>query len=375
MIMKENLATRFSEWTVFAAILLGVLSLPAFAIKYADQPEDSIAKSRIGVSSDQALDEHDAQLNQQMNEPLFAENAAVFPNDGRPDTANHEAVFSDEQSEKSEQQKQQSNESTQESSSDSMMESNTDKNVNRDSDPVLAAKQAALERLSMQYTPNHPDVMRLTKEIKQHLANESSETDISTLREQGPSSADKQAGQVLKQELEKSNSRQESSTISNDYIIGTTDVLRIDVWREPELCMEAVKVRPDGKISIPLIGDIQASGQTPMELKVMVEAQLRNFVSSPVVTVVVLEFTPQSVSIVGQVKHPGVYYLEPSITVLGLLARAGGCSEWAKVKNIAIVRKSGNQSRHFTFNYEDAVIGNNLENNIKLENGDVVIVP
>jgi polysaccharide export outer membrane protein len=163
--------------------------------------------------------------------------------------------------------------------------------------------------------------------------------------------------------------------VSNDFIIGLEDILSINVWKEPELSVKEVIVRPDGKISIPLVGDVQASGLTPMQLQEQITERMREFVSSPNVTVVVLKIASRSVSIVGEVNRPGIYYLGSRMTVLELLARAGGLKENAKEKDISVVRTEGNRSIRFPFNYKDVSKGKNLKQNIALKNGDVVIVP
>ena len=163
--------------------------------------------------------------------------------------------------------------------------------------------------------------------------------------------------------------------IPEDFVIGLEDVLAVNVWREPELSVKEVVVRPDGKIGLPLIGDVPASGLTTKQLQDQIAEKLKEFVASPTVTVAVLKIGSQSVSIVGQVARPGVYYLGSPITVLELLARAGGISEYAKKTKIAIVRKEGRQTRHLLFNYKDVAKGKNLQQNIILKNGDVVIVP
>jgi polysaccharide export outer membrane protein len=163
--------------------------------------------------------------------------------------------------------------------------------------------------------------------------------------------------------------------VPENFVIGLEDVLAINVWREPELSVKEIIVRPDGKISIPLIGDIQASGFTPKQLQERITEKLKEFVASPSVTVVVLKIASQSVSIVGQVAKPGVYYLGSPLTVLELLARAGGFREEANKKNISIVRKEGGRTVSFRFNFKDVSKGKNLQQNIILENGDVVIVP
>jgi polysaccharide biosynthesis/export protein len=162
---------------------------------------------------------------------------------------------------------------------------------------------------------------------------------------------------------------------ATEYIIGLEDVLTVNVWREPELSVREVTVRPDGKISLPLVGDVQASGIAPRQLQDRIFERLKEFVASPNVTVVVLKIGSRSVSIVGQVAKPGLYYLGSPMTVLELLARAGGLREEAKAKSISIVRKEGERSVPYPLNYRDASKGKNLQQNIILKNGDVVIVP
>jgi polysaccharide export outer membrane protein len=160
-----------------------------------------------------------------------------------------------------------------------------------------------------------------------------------------------------------------------DFVIGLEDVLAVSVWKEPDLSVKEVMVRPDGKISIPLVGDIQASGFTPEQLQEKITEKLKEFVASPNVTVVVLRIASRSVSIVGQVAKPGIYYLGAPMTVLELLARAGGLQEEAKKKDISVVREEGGRTVSLKFNYKDVSNGKNLQQNITLRNGDVVIVP
>ncbi len=166
-----------------------------------------------------------------------------------------------------------------------------------------------------------------------------------------------------------------STAVPEDFVIGLEDTLAVNVWKEAELSVKEVVVRPDGKISIPLVGDIQASGSTPKQLQDRITEKMREFVASPNVTVVVLKIGSQSVSIVGQVAKPGVYYLGSPLTVLELLARAGGFREEAKIKKIVIVRQDGERTSHFAFNYGEVSKGQNLRQNIVLKNGDVIIVP
>ena len=160
-----------------------------------------------------------------------------------------------------------------------------------------------------------------------------------------------------------------------EYVIGLEDVLAINVWREPDLSLKEVAVRPDGKISLPLVGDIQASGLTPNQLQEQIVERMKLFVASPNVAVVVLRIGSLSVSIVGKVAKPGVYYLGSPMTVLELLARAGGLTEEAKRKSISIIRKEGGRTVPHPFNYADVSKGKSLQQNIILKTGDVVVVP
>lgn len=161
--------------------------------------------------------------------------------------------------------------------------------------------------------------------------------------------------------------------VSENFVIGLEDVLSIYVWKEPELSAPSIVVRPDGKITLPLIGDIQASGSTPEQLKEVLTQRLKDYVEIPTVTVSVLRIESQKVSIVGSVGRPGTYALGAPLTVLELIARAGGLTEYAKAKDIKIVRKK--DGRTLFFNYKDVIKGKKLEQNIILENGDIVLVP
>jgi polysaccharide biosynthesis/export protein len=166
-----------------------------------------------------------------------------------------------------------------------------------------------------------------------------------------------------------------AADIPPEYVLGLEDVLAVNVWREPELSVKEVVVRPDGKVSLPLIGDVQASGLSPKQLQDRIAERLKEFVAAPTVAVVVLKITSRSVSIVGEVAKPGVYYLGSPMTVLELLARAGGLREYAKSKEITIIRKEGDRTVSYRFNYKDISRGINLKQNITLNNGDQVIVP
>ena len=166
-----------------------------------------------------------------------------------------------------------------------------------------------------------------------------------------------------------------SPDVGEDYMIGLEDVLSINIWKEPELSVREVVVRPDGKISVPLVSDIQASGLTPVQLREKIAEKLKEFVASPVVSVMVVRVMSRSVSIVGEVLRAGSYPLVSPMTVLELLARAGGVTLDAKTKKIKIIRKEDGKTIQIPFNYRDIKDGKNLETNIMLKDRDVVVVP
>lgn len=157
------------------------------------------------------------------------------------------------------------------------------------------------------------------------------------------------------------------------YKIGPTDTLKIDVWKEPEVSGTVI-VRPDGKISLPLINDIQAAGLTPMMLARNITEALKKFISDPNVTVIVTEPNSQTIYVVGEVRRPGAVKLLPHTTVLDALASAGGPSEFANRKKIFILRRKGGKEVRYAFNYRAAIKGD-LSQNIALEPGDTIVVP
>ncbi len=160
--------------------------------------------------------------------------------------------------------------------------------------------------------------------------------------------------------------------VSENFVIGVEDVLSINVWKEAELSLPQVVVRPDGKITLPVIGDVQAAGFTTKQLKDNLVEKLKDLVIAPTVTVIVVKIESQKISIVGNVGKQGAYPLVAPITVLELIARAGGLTEYAKSKDIKILRKRDGKT--LSFNYNDVIKGKNLQQNIVLENGDIVMV-
>jgi polysaccharide export outer membrane protein len=160
-----------------------------------------------------------------------------------------------------------------------------------------------------------------------------------------------------------------------DYLIGPDDVLAVGFWRDKELSVEQVVVRPDGRITLPLINDVVAAGLTPDQLRARVEEAASRFIADPTPTVVVKEIKSRRVFVTGQVAKPGPYPLTSDTTVLQLLSLAGGFSEFAKPNNIVIMRQQGGQTTTLPFRYKDVIKGKKLEQNVLLRPGDTVVVP
>ncbi len=158
------------------------------------------------------------------------------------------------------------------------------------------------------------------------------------------------------------------------YIIGPEDVLTIDVWNEKELS-GPVPVRPDGKISVPLLNDVQAAGLTPMQLMSSLTERLKKYVSDPTVTVTVTTVNSRKVYILGEVTRPGAFPLVPDMTVLQALTTAGGPTPYAKTSRIYILRSQNGAQNKLAFNYKQVVKGGSPEQNILLKSGDTVVVP
>lgn len=159
-----------------------------------------------------------------------------------------------------------------------------------------------------------------------------------------------------------------------DYKIGPQDTIRIDVWKEPDIS-RTIPVRPDGKISLPLLNDVQASGLTAMQLAASLRESLTKYLTNPQVTVTVTEINSRRVYLTGEVSHAGALPLLPNMTVLQALSSAGGFTQFAKLKNIYVLRnEDGKQVKH-PFNYKEVVKGKLAEQNILLQPGDVIVVP
>jgi polysaccharide export outer membrane protein len=162
----------------------------------------------------------------------------------------------------------------------------------------------------------------------------------------------------------------------DSFVIGNDDVLAIDVWKEPDITRNPVPVRSDGKISLPLVGEVQAAGLTPLKLEKDIASKLKNFISEPEVTVMVQQVNSQKFNILGQVARPGSYVIANSPTVLDAIALAGGFRDFAKQKSIYVLRQNadGSQTR-IPFNYKEVVKTQSPAQNIKLQPRDTIIVP
>lgn len=159
------------------------------------------------------------------------------------------------------------------------------------------------------------------------------------------------------------------------YVIGPQDVLQVNVWKEPEMSVNSVPVRPDGMISLPLISDVQAAGLTPIQLSTALTEKIKKFVQEPQVTVTVTAINSKRVFILGEVGHAGPMNMLPDMNVLQALASAGGLSQYANGKKIYVLRTESGVQRRIPFNYKEALRGENPKQNIVLLPGDTIVVP
>jgi len=161
---------------------------------------------------------------------------------------------------------------------------------------------------------------------------------------------------------------------ADEYVIGPDDVLSISFWREKDLSAD-VTVRPDGKVTVPLLNDVMASGRTPEQLRDAIQQMARAYLEDPTPTVVVKEIKSRRVFITGQVEKPGPYSLNDRLTVLQLIAVAGGLKEFADGKSITVMRSVNGRVVALPFNYRDVIRRKHLDQNVELRPGDTVVVP
>jgi polysaccharide biosynthesis/export protein len=164
-----------------------------------------------------------------------------------------------------------------------------------------------------------------------------------------------------------------ASVAGPDYVIGADDTLHISVWKEPDLT-ETLPVRPDGKISLPLLNDVTAAGLTPTQLADSITTKLKKYMSDPRVTVVVTAMNSQKIYVLGEVTHTGTMALQPNMTVLQALASAG-FTQFANTKGIYILRTENGKQQKIPVNYRALLKGASIDQNLVLKPGDTIVVP
>jgi polysaccharide biosynthesis/export protein len=167
----------------------------------------------------------------------------------------------------------------------------------------------------------------------------------------------------------------ETKPHDDSFVIGNDDLLAINVWKEADIS-RSIPVRSDGKISLPLVGEVQAAGRTPLKLEQEIASRLQSYISQPEVTVMVQQINSQKFNVLGQVAHPGTFVIANSPTVLDAIAAAGGLRDFAKQKSIYVLRQNadGSESR-IPFNYKEVAKGKNSSQNVRLQPRDTVVVP
>lgn len=164
------------------------------------------------------------------------------------------------------------------------------------------------------------------------------------------------------------------ATVDPGYVIGATDVITVNVWKEGELTRTLV-VRPDGMISLPLLNDVKAEGMTPNQLALLLTEKLRKYVNEPQVTVIVMTINSRIIHLVGEVNRAGTFPMLPNMTVLMALSGAGGFTQFANTKKIYVLRMEDGKQKKFNFNYKEVIKGNRAHENILLKPGDTIVVP
>jgi len=159
-----------------------------------------------------------------------------------------------------------------------------------------------------------------------------------------------------------------------NYRLHAGDSITVSVWKELDL-QRKVMIRPDGRFSFPLAGEVPAAGRTPDDVRLDIESKLKKYIPEAVVTVIVEDFSGNRIYVIGQVNKPGMFIMNPQLTVLQALSLAGGSTPFAKLDNIAILRGTGASQKSLPFRYNQVVDGKSLQQNIALESGDVVVVP
>ncbi len=192
-----------------------------------------------------------------------------------------------------------------------------------------------------------------------------SQTQTANLKSPDPSAAD-----VTKP----ADTSRPAEVVPAGYVVGDSDIIRVNVWKEPEVSQTAV-VRTDGNISLPLINEVKVSGMTPIQIQNMVAEKLKSFLNNPQVTVTVIEIRSKRAFITGEVARPGTYSLNAQTTILQLIAQAGGFTPFAKKDSIVVLRTEDGRQSRLKFKYNEVVQGKKTDQNIALHPGDTVVVP
>jgi len=163
--------------------------------------------------------------------------------------------------------------------------------------------------------------------------------------------------------------------IGDDYRIGSGDTLQMSVWKEPDASVPSVVVRPDGKITVPLIKDVEVAGLTPRQAEKLIADGLSKYITDPNVTVVVAAINSKKIYVIGAVKKEGTLPYTYGITVMQALSEAGGLTDYARRKKIYVLRSENGHDYRLDFNYEEVIRGERMEQNIVLQPGDTVVIP
>jgi polysaccharide export outer membrane protein len=198
---------------------------------------------------------------------------------------------------------------------------------------------------------------------------------ILVINSQQISSGAEKAPASYKNQPAKSGGKWSSWVSADAYKIGSGDILEIVTWKEPDFSRGEVLVRTDGKISFPLLGDVQAAGRTPAEIRIDIESGLKDYVDNPIVTVTVKNPLSQKFYILGEVKKTGEYPLIKGLTVLQAFAIAGGFTDWASKKEIILLRYENGKEKVYNVNYKRIVNDKDFSQNIRIKTDDTIIVP
>ena len=169
--------------------------------------------------------------------------------------------------------------------------------------------------------------------------------------------------------------RSAASPRTLEYVVGEADILRINVWKEPEISQSSISVQPDGMISIPLVGVVRVTGMTLSQVEQMLTTKLKRFIDKPQVTVTVIEIKSKTVYLTGEVARPGVYSLPSATNVLQLVVRAGGLTPFARSKSVIVLRNTNGTQEKLKVNLAKVLRGEAAEQNVQLLPSDIVVVP